>query len=673
MLPRLLTPVLLACFMPSVPADEPADTEAVGTNTETDPMSTDALFDMSLDQLMDIEVEIVTKAPQRVSAVPAAVTVITGEDIRRSGATSIPEALRLAPGVEAARVNGNSWAVTVRGFNGYLANKLLVLMDGRSVYTPLFAGTYWDTQDTLLDDIDRIEIIRGPGATVWGANAVNGVINIITKSAKDTQGILVKGGGGTEQHGLFGVRYGSKLSDELFFRIYGKYQKTDDLIRPSGVGANDGFDMMRGGFRLDWEPQRTVAVTFQGDLYSGHENNTYMVIPTGGTFPAALEDYGRLRGGNLLARLTKELAGDTKLTLQTYYDRTVRKTVMTDENRDTGDIELRLNGAAGDRHDWSLGAGYRVSGDRITAENASVAFIPAERTTHLFSAFVQDQITLRPERLTLTLGSKFEHNDYTGFEFQPGVRLQYLPGPRHSLWLAVTRAVRTPARSLDDMRITPSPGVSINGSRAVDSEDLLAYEAGYKVRFSSRANLSAAVFYNVYDNLVTTEPTIVSFAPPVIRSVFANNMEGEAYGVELAQQYQATDWWRLSASYSHLRMDLRTKPGSGDTTSVWDERRSPRHTVSLRSRMDLPKNVQVDVFGRFVDNVSIRSAQGTTGIPAYWTVDARVGWKPRPDLEVAVIGKNLLDPSHPEFVDTVILQRAVEAQRAVLATLTWTF
>lgn len=454
----------------------------------SEPQAGGKFMAMSLEDLMDVQVEIVTRKAQRIGDVPAAVTVITSEDIRRSGATSIPDALRLTPGVETARINANSWPVGIRGFNSYLTDKLLVLIDGRSVYTPLFGGTYWDTQDTLLDDIDRIEIIRGPGATVWGAKAVNGVINIITKSAKDTQEFLAKTGGSTEQHGLFGGRYGGKLADDLFFRVYAKYSKTDDSVLPGGFGANDGFHMTWGGFWLDWEPQETTQLTVQGDIYSGREHNTYTVTPLGGGPPAAIADFGELRGGNLLGRLTRDVGAETKLTLQAYYDRTERVTLSIDEFLDTGDLELRLAGDLGQRHAWSAGTGYRMSGDRIVTRNANVTFNPAERTTHLFSAFLQDEIQLVPDKLSFTLGSKFEHNDFTGFEYQPGARLQYLPAAGHSLWASVSRAVRIPTRSNHDILLTPPGPTTIFGNPALEAEELLAYEAGYRVRFSERVD-----------------------------------------------------------------------------------------------------------------------------------------------------------------------------------------
>lgn len=623
---------------------------------------------MSLENLMAVRVDIVTRTPQRVGDVPAAVSVITAEDIRRSGATSIPEALRLAPGVEAARINANAWAVTIRGFNSYLANKLLVLMDGRSVYTPLFGGTYWDVQNPLLDDIDRIEIIRGPGATVWGANAVNGVVNIITKSAKDTQGFLVKAGGGTEVHGLIAGRYGGKLADDLFFRLYAKYKETDDSVLPGGFGADDGWHVTRGGFRLDWEPQETTRATLQGDLYAGREHNTFTLTPTGGFPPVAtVPDYGRLRGGNLLARFTRDLTSETKLTLQAYYDRTERETQLVDEARDTGDVELRVTGAAGERHEWVAGAGYRVSGDDINTRNASVAFFPSRRTTHQLSAFLQDEVQLVPEKLSLTLGSKFEYFSYTSFEYQPGARLQYLPAPGHSLWMSVSRAVRTPSRSENDIIITPPGPASIFGSTATGSEELIAYEAGYKARASERLDVELALFFNDYQTLRSTE-VVSPFA-----SAFGNLGEGEVWGVELTPRYQVSDWWRLSATYSHLTMELRSQPGSADTLTPLQERNSPRHTVNLRSQMDLPYNVQLDMLARFVDNILITSPAGAQGIPSYWALDVRLGWKPRPDLELAVIGKNLLDPSHPEFSETIIPLQSTEVQRSVLATLTWEF
>jgi iron complex outermembrane receptor protein len=429
------------------------------------------LTGLSLDDLLKVEVEIVSRKAEPVAEAAAAVSVITGDDIRRSGAQTLPEILRLAPGVNVARQNGNFWAVSIRGFQDVFANKLLVLMDGRSVYTPLFSGTFWDVQDTLLPDIDRVEIIRGPGATAWGANAVNGVINIRTKSAVDTQGTLVSAGYGSELQGIFSLRHGLKLSDDLFLRLYGKHGNQDHLRTSAGLASNDGLRMGRGGFRMDWLPPGGVELTLQGEVYGGKVENVYVVGPP-------VFNVNGVGGGHLLGRLERQI-GDGELSVQAYYDRSVRQSIAFEEDRDTGDLEARYTFAVGSRHDLVVGAGYRVSSDDV-ANLPVVSFNPSERVTHLASFFFQDTIDLVPDRLTLTLGSKFQHNQFTGFEIQPSARLRFRPTEGQTVWAAVSRAVRTPSRTDDDVIVngfSPTLGFATQtrGTRAIESEQLLAW------------------------------------------------------------------------------------------------------------------------------------------------------------------------------------------------------
>ncbi len=631
---------------------------------------------MSLDQLMNYPVTSPTKHEGKLSETPAAIEVITQEDIRRSGVTSIPEALRMAPGLEVAKVDAHTWAISSRGFNDVFANKLLVLQDGRSVYTPLFSGVFWDVQDTLLEDIDRIEVIRGPGAALWGANAVNGVINIITKKASDTQGLLIAGGAGTEERGFGGFRYGGKAGENLYFRLYGKYFDRDDSVFANGASAADAWHMGREGFRMDWVASAENLVTLQGDFYSGTANQIFTNATPSPTPPfiEAVRDQIELTGGNVLGRWSHNFSADSEAKLQLYYDRTSRDTAIFKETRDTFDLDSQHRFPLGDRNDVSWGAGYRLAADRV-GSSFTIALNPDHRTTQLLSTFVQDEITLVRDRLRLTLGSKFEHNDFTGFEIQPSGRLSWIPTERQTVWASVSRAVRTPSRAEDDIRLvqlTPNPVVfgSIQGSRSFESEKLTAYELGYRLRPHSRVSLDLALFYNAYDDLRSIEPGGIVPGPPGLGTVpatLANKLHGETYGAEFAPSWQATDWWRLQAAYTYLQMQLHRDPGSGDTTSESNERRSPRHQFSLRSVMDLPYRVQFDWGVRYVDSLP------AINVASYVTMDARLGWRPTQNLELSLVGQNLLANRHAEFRPSSITTQATEVERSVYGRITLRF
>ncbi len=586
------------------------------------------LKEKSLKELMDVMVTSVSKKAEKLSEAASAITVITQDDIRRSGATSLAEALRLAPNLEVAQVDSHEWAISARGFNGTTANKLLVLIDGRSVYTPLFSGVFWDVQDTLLEDVDRIEVISGPGATVWGANAVNGVINILTKSARDTQGFLFYGGGGTEQRGFGGVRYGGQLGTNAYYRIYAKFFNRDDTSLSDGANGQDGWQMGQGGFRVDWYPGELNQLTFQGDGYGGAINQ-----PVNGDI--------RVSGGNLLGRWSHTFSEESDLKAQFYYDRTHRRIPQEfAEDLDTYDFDLQQRFRLGERQDIVAGLNYRLSDDRV-GNTPNFAFLPEHRSFQLFSAFVQDEITLLPDRLRLTLGSKFEHNDFSGFEFQPSGRLSWTVTSRQTLWAAISRAVRTPSRIDTDFFVPANPPFALAGGPEFTSEELLAYELGYRIRPIDQLSFSLAAFYNVYDHLRSLEP-----GPPL---TIGNGLEGETYGAELTGSYQMTSWWRWRAGYTYLQEHIRLKPGSMDFNQGQGEGSDPENQFSIRSSMDLPGKLSLDVALRYVD-VLHNIANGERGtVPSYVELDARLSWMPLKNLELSVVGQNLLHRQHPEF------------------------
>lgn len=595
---------------------------AARAETDTTIRTARELKALSLDELFDLEVTSVSKKPEKLSEAPAAIRVVTGEDIRRSGALSIPEALRNIPGVEVARIDSRQYAITARGFNGSVANKLLVMIDGRSVYTPLFSGVFWDAQDTLIEDIDRIEVIRGPGATVWGANAVNGVINIITKRAEDTQGLLLTGGAGNEERGFGGARYGGRLGSNAFYRVYGKFFDRDDAVLPDGSDAEDPFEMGQGGFRIDWTPSPNNLLVLQGDLYDGTVGQTNAGDLT-------------LSGGNVLGRWTRVFTGDSDLQVQVYYDRTERDIpAVFGETLDTFDLDVRHRLSPGQRHDVVWGAGYRRTDNRVD-NGAMLAFLPTHVDHDLFTAFVQDDLAIVEDRLRLTLGSKVEHNDYTGVEVQPSARLAWTPAREHLVWGAVSRAVRTPSRIDRDLFAPPEPPHLIAGGDGFDAERVYAYELGYRVQPARRLSASVSTFYNTYDDLRSVEGE----APFTI----ANGLRGESYGAEISSTLQATEDWRLRAGYTYFDLHLETKPGSTDTTQVGQEGDSPRHQAFLQSRLDVLRNVEFDAGVRYVDALPNQDA------PDYVAIDARLGWHATRDVEIALAGQNLLDPRHAEF------------------------
>jgi iron complex outermembrane recepter protein len=460
--------------------------------------SLSSLKQLSLEQLMDVEVTSVAKKEQRVAETAAAIYVITQEEIRRSGVTSIAEALRFAPGVQVSRIDSNKWSIGVRGFGSRLSRSVLVLIDGRSVYTPLFAGVYWEVQDMLLEDIERIEVIRGPGGTIWGANAVNGVINIITKSASETQGLLATAGGGSEEKGFGSLRYGGKIGQDFSYRVYGKGFRRDAQFTPH-VSDFDDWQMGQGGFRGDWNLNKSNNLTIQGDIYGGTSGQRTAVSSLSAPFSTIVQKDADLSGMNLLSRWTRTLSETSSLALQVYYDRTFRREPTFQERRNTVDLDFQHRFKMTSRQELTWGLGYRYTrGD--TDSVSTIVFAPVTRAVNLFSELVQDEIFLVVDRLRLTVGSKFEHNDYSGFEFQPTARILWTPVERHYVWAAISRAVRTPSRVEHDLTLTASLNPAfpmfarITGNKDFEAEKVLAYELGSRVQPTDRLSVDLAGF-----------------------------------------------------------------------------------------------------------------------------------------------------------------------------------
>ena len=639
-------------------------------------------LDMDIGQLMQITITSVSKRPQALSDSPAAVFVITSEDIARSGVTTIPEALRMVPGIQVARIGAGKWAVTARGFNGQTANKLLVLMDGRSVYSPAFSGVFWSNQDTLLEDIDRIEVIRGPGGTIWGANAVNGIINIITKDAHDTKGGLVRIGTGNDEHLYGGLRYGGAINEAVAARMYLTCRDHDSFeLYESGEDAHDSWDGVRGGFRMDGRIS-AANWTLQGDLFS--LNSGQIIDPYLQEAPPyrslKADDYDTW-GWNILGRWEYTVSAENTITLQAYYDRDSRDELVIGVDHEIVDVELRNQLKIGRRHDLIWGLGYRYIEDSFR-NTPQISFDPAAGSRDLFSGFIQDEILLVPKTLWFTLGTKVEHNEYTGYEVQPSGRLLYKPARDHILWGAVSRAVRTPSRAERDGQVfsaivpnlPPYPAFFyIAGSDGYTSEKVIAYELGYRWLANTNFSADLALFYNDYDDLRTSTP-LTPLSSPVL--FFENKSYGTSHGLELSLDWQARPWLLFQFAYSYADFDLKTEnSGEGLDFIVVDEDASPRHQVSLRTGIDWGDAWQFNVWLRYVDSFAASGKEITPTldtIDSYITADINVSWQMSEQVNVMLIGRNLFDDGHLEFFSEY-LAPMTEIGPSVLCKVTWRF
>lgn len=601
--------------------------------------SFDDIKRLTIEDLVNIEVTSTTRHTQPFFETAGALDVLTGEEIRRSGAPTIQDALRLAAGVHVAQQDGKTWAISTRGFNTATANKLQVLRDGRILYTPLYSGVFWDVQDYLLEDLDRIEVLRGPSGTLWGANAVNGVINIISKEAAQTQGTLVTAGGGFEETAFGAVRYGGAINENTHYRVYVKYNNRDGMQLTTGEDAGDNRNFGQAGFRLDSRPQENTHFTLQGDIYSG-ELGEYQVQDT------------IVGGANLLGRWTRNFDNGNKLTTQLYFDRSERRHFNFEEDRSTYALNLQYEFQPWDRHEITVGTDSWVSTDDISNPlPATLEFIPHKRNIYDASLFAQDKITLVEDKLGLILGTKILHNSFSGWEIQPSARLAYLLSQRQTLWGAISRAVRTPTRLEHDLY---APGIFQD--RGYGSEDVIAYELGYRVQPSTRTAFEVATFINDYENLRTVEPSPGG-------GLLRNEMDGRTYGAELTFRVQPTDWWNIKASYTHMEKELTPRAWSRDAAARIREGNDPENMARVHSSIDLPQNVTFDAVVRYVDSLP------APAIPAYLELDLRLAWKPTKNSEIAIVGRNLLDESHPEFGARTLTAREVERSAYVKLTL----
>ena len=592
------------------------------------------LGELTLEQLANIEITSVSKHPEALSGAPAAVYVITADDLRRSGATSLADALRLAPNLQVAQLSASSYAITARGFNHQTgtANKLQVLIDGRSVYTPLYSGVFWDVQDVMLEDVERIEVVSGPGGTLWGANAVNGVINVITREAAETPGGYLRGYGGSEDNGI-DARFGGRIGDTLAWRVYGTYADHGATQTVNGPKARDGWDSGRGGFRVDWSAGADQA-TLQGDAYDGDNDHV----------PNSPVD-GATDGGNLLARWSHRTGAGGVLEAQTYFNRD-RRLVSSGirDSLDTYDASLQYSLPTLGRHQLVTGVGYRANQDHFAGALRTSFLDPASRTTTLADLFAQDQVRVRDD-LVLTVGLKLERNSYTGLEYLPDARLAWTPADGLLFWGAVSRGVRTPSRFDRDLI---NPGLLAGGPQ-FESEYLTAYELGYRGQPTPAISISVSTFYQVYTDLRTVEAT----GPRVFPLTVRNGMEGETYGVEAWGTWQVTPAWRLNAGLDTLRKDLRLKAGSRDLFGVQFAGDDPDFQAQLGSHLDLSDRLELDLDLRHV--ARLPSPQ----VPAYSELNARLGWRISDQVEVSLSGENLLNDHHAEFINPGVTRLSI--------------
>jgi iron complex outermembrane recepter protein len=604
------------------------------------PSSAD-LADLSLEELANVQITSVSRHAERALDAPASVYVITGEDIRRSGANTLPDALRLAPNLQFARVNAQTYAISARGFNSTVSNKLLVLIDGRTVYTPLFSGVFWDAQDVLLEDVDRIEVISGPGATLWGANAVNGVINVITKRASATQGAMVAAGAGNLE-GVAAARQGGTLGEAGTYRVYGKYFNRGNSYRADGTQFPDGLHRGQGGFRTDWGSPAN-SFTLQGDGYQGKIDQT-------------APGEASISGANLIGRWNARLASGGQLQVQTYFDNAERDLPGTFAERlDTYDVELLHNLAATGAHSIVWGGGQRVAQDRVT-NSRTLAFLPADVTQHWTNVFAQDEVVLS-RSTRFTLGAKYERNPYTGWELLPSARLAWKPDAARLVWGALSRSVRAPSRIDRDFFAPAQPPFLLAGGPDFQSEIAKTAEVGYKAQPSARVSYSVSLFRSYYDRLRSVEPAGGG------TFVLGNKMEGQTSGLETWGTYQAAKGWRLLAGAVFFHERLRPKSDSGDTNTA-AAGNDPANQWQLRSSHDLSSRSEFDLTLRHV------AALPNPSVPAYTEVDVRYGWRPRTDMELSLAVENLLDRRHPEFGAQGTRS---EIGRGAFARLRWSF
>ncbi len=645
----------------------------------------------SLEQLKDVVIVSVSKKPEMVSDVAAAVYVITQEDIRRSGVTSIPEALRLAPGVQVARITATGWAINIRGLNDQFAQNLLVMIDGRKVYNHVFSGVFWDIQDTVVEDIDRIEVIRGPGAALWGANAVNGVINIITQRSEKTQDwqtvALI---GNEEQSGS--VRYGGTFGNGAHYRAYGKFFNRGDLSdvsldslneppSPSDAQSSDKWRSGRGGFRIDAEPGHGLSenasdsFTLQGEAYTNRYEKEFerrsIIFPSAVSTQSDQTETSKATGWHMMGRWQHTIASDSETILQIYYDNNQKDYDPGSGQIHTTDLDFQHRLTSGERHEIVWGVEYKYISDEFD-DSPNIQMDPSTLDQSQWSAFIQDEIKILPDLLTFVAGAKFEHNEFTGVEIQPSIRALYTPDAHYSIWAAISRAVRVPSRlelhgrtsdQLDLPSIDPNALVEVTtrGNRNLQSEELTAFELGLRLKPTPRLWLDTTLFFNDYINLIGLELADNDPLDDRIDLGYANNRSGQTYGLESALDWKITGTWLLGASYTYLHALIdKNKIADPNITELLAQGSNPRNLFSISSNLDITPQIDFDVWLRFVGRLPERDIDG------YTVMDTRLAWRPNKNIELSLVAQNLLESGHSEF-------STLEVERSIYGKIDWKF
>jgi iron complex outermembrane recepter protein len=659
------------------------------------------IVDLSVEELLDIPVTLASRRSEALSRAPAAVFVLTNQDIRRSGARTLPDVLRMVPGLQVAHIDANKWAVTARGFQSRYANKLLVLIDGRSVFTPLFSGVFWEAQNLNLEDVAWIEVIRGPGAALWGANAVNGVINVVTKKASETVGTHIEVGGGHEEQRFAALRYGKAVGNNFHVRTYGQHNVRDSFRDPwSKSPANDDWTSSQGGARVDWVPSRSIDVSLEAETYGIDVGQTYEDILTDVNDSIQVRTFNsrsQMRGAHTMARYSFTPSEETEVALRVYYDYTEINDEFVNEKRHTVDFDVQHRFVPYWRHEVIWGAGFRLSSDQNDS-NFTVWISPRKRTVGYASAFLHDRVQLIPTLLEFTIGSKIEWNSYTQFEVQPNARLLWTPHRRHTLWAAASRAVSLPNRvyrgggalkaiidrkyveGAEDLPNDALVILRVGGHPDYRSEDLASYEVGYRMLPLNWLSLDVTAFRNIYTHLRSGEPKtdyyiyrLDSPSPPhlIIPYLAQNKVHGSTYGTEIVAELKLQEWWRIRGWYAYLNMDLDARESldpSGDSA----EDDSPRHQYNIRSAVDLPGDITFDITGRYMGVIDSYSV-GDNLVSDYFTVDSRLTWRPIEQMEFVLAGRNLVGGPRGEFGDELLSARSTEIERTVYTSIHFKF
>jgi iron complex outermembrane recepter protein len=618
-------------------------------------------------QLCDTDIFSLSKKNEDAFDAASSIYVLSSDDIRRSGATSIPEALRLVPGLQVAKIDGHKWAISARGFNQQFSNKLLVMIDGRTIYTPLFSGVVWDVQDYVLEDIEKIEVIRGSGGAIWGANAVNGIINIITKNAVDTQGGYASAIVGNEDRVIAEVRYGGRTKSLNHYRVYAKQVNHDGLNKINTDTSNDdGYRQSQAGFRYDIRSIENNTISIHGDIRDGKADSYFDLRSAIGIGANGVTNKNS-KGANLVVNWDRTISKKSSFTLQTYLDYDQFDTFVLERDGRTADVDFQYFYDLNRQNQITGGLSYRLITDKINENPLTNGLIPLnytpnKRTDQIFSTFLQDKISLVPDVFYLTVGSKFEINDYTGFEIQPSAKLTLFPSRNQTIWASVSRAVRTPTRGESDLNLL---GGNQKGSSNYEAENIIAYEAGYRIKPSRNSLIDIATFYNEYNNLRTFECDNVSCS----LSTIGNLGKGKSFGAEITAKLQAMDNWRLEAGYDFLKIDLKTKIGSNDRSATARltnvEGQSPEGQFRLRSNFNITPKIEFDNIFYYVDALPLSgSTNGVNGVPSYFRLDTRVGYLVNSNIDLSVGVQNITDKRHQEF-DKGLAANETEVGRTV--------